>query len=220
MTRRAATLLAAAAVAVLGAAGAASAQEQPDPQPSRQAFVEIPEGCPIQQLSDVVFVGTVQDTDFRTARFRIDQLRAGDLGRFASQVGSSFLVDVRYGVDTKYLDIGGQYLIGASVPANSSSGLLESKVAERPQPLGGDEIIGANEVDLECPEVDDPNITLHTDGTPVDSGILEPLIADRRGLLRSILVPTGLVLGGIFLLALVRWILTGFGRGVSSFARR
>jgi len=209
--------LVATVVAGLGLGTVPASAQAPPP---REPFIEIPAGCPLQQLADVVFVGTVQARDFRTARFRIDQLRAGDLGRFASQVGSQFLVDVRYGLDTKYLEDGRQYLVGASVPATSTSGLLESKVASRPPALGGDEIIGADEVDLECPEVDDPNMTLLTDGTPIDSGLLQPLLDDRAGILRSVLTGAGLVLGGIFALALVRWILTGFGRGVESLARR
>jgi hypothetical protein len=212
------TLLAA-AIAVVVAVAAGGPTAQAAPEPPRQPLVVIPEGCPLQQTADVVFVGTVVDSDYRTARFRIDQIRAGDLGRFASQVGDHFLVDVRYGVDTKYLTEGEQFLIGASVPAGSASGLLESKVAERPSALGGDEIIGADETQLECPEVDDPNLTLHTDGTMIDAGLLTPLVGNREGVLRAVLVAPAHVLGGILALAAVRWVLTGFGRGVESAAR-
>lgn len=208
-------LVAAATAAGLAGPGPVGAA----PAPPRPPLVVIPEGCPLQQTADVVFVGTVRATDYRTARMRIDQIRAGDLGRFASQVGDEFLVDVRYGVDTKYLHEGEQYLIGASVPAGSPSGLLESKVAERPVALGGDEIIGADESQLACPEVDDPNVTLHTDGTRIDAGLLTPLLDDGPRLARSVLVAAGLVLGGVLALAALRWVLTGFGRGVGSVAR-
>lgn len=208
-----------AASAVLGAGGLVGAQAPPDAPPSRQPFTVVPDGCPIQQLADVVFVGTVTDRDFRTVRYRIDQIRAGDMGSFASQVDSAFYVDVRYGVDTKYLDEGGQFLVGASVPANSTSGYLESKVAERPAPIGDDEIIGADESDIVCPEVDDPNVTLHTDGRRVESGMLSPLLDDRAGVLRAVLVAAGSVLGAIVVLAALRWILTGFGRGVEAIGR-
>ena len=60
---------------------------------------------------------------------------------------------------------------------------------------------------------------MHTDGTLIDSGVLTPLIDDREWILRAVLVAAGLVLGGLFALALIRWILTGFGRGVESVAR-
>lgn len=198
----------------------AAAQTPPDAPPSRQPFVVVPDGCPIQQLADVVFVGTVTDRDYRTVRFRIDQLRAGDMGAYASQLpDQNFYVDVRYGVDAKYLDDGGQFLVGASLPANSTTGHLESKVSERLAPIGDDEIIGADESDVVCPEVDDPNVTLHTDGRSVDSGTLSPLLDDRRGLLSAVLVAAGAVVGGVAALALIRWILTGFGRGVESLGR-
>ncbi|WP_116996425.1 hypothetical protein [Desertimonas flava] len=218
MRKRAAMLLLAGASAVVP--GVAAAQVPPDAPPSRQPFIVVPDGCPIQQLADVVFVGTVTDRDFRTVRFRIDQIRAGDMGAYASQLpDGNFYVDVRYGVDAKYLDDGGQFLVGASRPENSTTGYLESKVAERPAPIGDDEVIGADESDLVCPEVDDPNVTLHTDGSSVDSGLFTPLLDDRGGLLRAVLVAVGSVLGGVLALAAVRWILTGFGRGVESLGR-
>lgn len=202
------------------APGLAAAQAPPDAPPSRQAFVVVPDGCPLQQLAGVVFVGTVVDGDYRTVRFRVDQIRAGDMGAYASQLpDGDFYVDVRYGVDAKYLDDGGQFLVGASRPENSTSGLLESKVAERPAPIGDDEIIGADESDVVCPEVDDPNVTLHTDGSRVESGMLSPLLEDRSGVLRSVVIAVGVVLGGVLALAIVRWILTGFGRGVESLGR-
>src|SRR5918994_5548417 len=111
------------AAAWLIAAGSAGAQEEPPPsEPAaatgRMPLVEIPVGCPIQPLPDVVFVGTVTASDYRTARFRIDQARAGDIAQFAA----GELVDVRYGIDTKYLAQGGQYLIAAMYDANIGGG--------------------------------------------------------------------------------------------------
>ena len=117
-------------VAVGALAPVAAHAQTPAPTVPRQGLVEYPEGCPTGALPDVVFVGTVQGTDYRTARFHIDQVRAGDLSQFA--VGE--LVDVRYGVDTKYLDQGEQYLIGARYDA--TAGLLSSKVQPRPSSSG------------------------------------------------------------------------------------
>ena len=183
--------------------------QTPAPTVPRQGLVEYPEGCPTGALPDVVFVGTVQGTDYRTARFHIDQVRAGDLSQFA--VGE--LVDVRYGVDTKYLDQGEQYLIGARYDA--TAGLLSSKVQPAPQQFGGDEIIGATESDRQCPTPADAVMTLHTNGTSIDSGLLSPLVDDRQGLLRALVVPVALVLGGLLAIVAFRWVLTGFGRSVN-----
>jgi len=206
-----------AAVAVVGASSLlplSAAAAAPEPQP-RSPLLDIPEGCPTQIFDDtVVFVGTVTDSDYRTVRFRIDQPRAGDLGRFASQVGDRYLVDVRYGVDAKYLHHGAQYLVGATADPNAG-GMLASKVAPVRDPIGGNEVINADETDLHCPSLGDPKMTVHIDGSAVDSGMLTPLLDDRRGVLGAVFTAAGVVLGGIAVLALLRWILTGFGRGVS-----
>lgn len=194
---------------MVGAGGATTARAQAPPDaPPRQGLIEYPEGCPVGVLPDVVFVGTVQAHDFRTARYRVDQVRAGDMSQFA--VGE--LVDVRYGVDTKYLADGDQYLIGAQYDADA--GLLTSKVQPAPQKFGGDEVIGASESDRDCPTPADAVMTVHTNGTTVESGLLSPLLDDRQGLLRSLLVPMALVIGGLFALVAFRWLLTGFGRSV------
>jgi hypothetical protein len=206
-------VLVATVAAAVATSAPAAAQEQPAPPPGRQPLVDVPVGCPIQPLPDVVFVGSVMDSDFRTVRFRIDQPRAGDVGQFAT----GNLVDVRYGIDAKYLDAGDQYLIGASYDPNTQT--LRSRVRP-PAPIrGGDEIIGATEIDLECPEIVDPIRTMHTDGTSIDSGIVSPFLGDRQGLLRAIALPIAVVCAAVFALAAFRWLLTGFGRGVESIAR-
>ena len=66
----------------------------------------------------------------------------------------SGLIDVRYGIDAKYLDEGEQYLVGASV--DPVAAVLVSKVREPEPDFGGDEVIGASESDVNCPELADP----------------------------------------------------------------
>ena len=56
--------------------------------------------------------------------------------------------------------------------------MLASKVREPEPEFGGDEVIGASESDVNCPELADPVRTTHTDGTPIDAGVLDP--ARRR----------------------------------------
>lgn len=216
MTRRFGILLLLAA-ALLAAPGPAEAQTPPPSDPAQPAtgrvpLVEVPVGCQIQPLPDVVFVGTVVAADYRTVRFRIDQARAGDIAQFAA----GELVDVRYGIDAKYLTEGRQYLIAALYDPEVLS--LRSRVRPEQQIYGGDEIIGATESELECPEIVDPLRTMHVDGRSVDAGLLTPLVDERQGLLRALLVPIIVAVGAVFALASVRWILTGFGRGVESLA--
>ena len=119
------------------------------------------------------------DADFQTARFQIDQVRAGDIQPFAY----GGLVDVRYGTDTKFLERGTQYVIGASVdPATNA---LSSKVREVEPLFAGDDVIGIAENDVNCPVLADPVRTLDTDGTSVDSSVLGPMTEAKGDILRA-----------------------------------
>jgi hypothetical protein len=189
----------------------------------RMWFVPVPTGCTVPDLPDVVFVGTVLDkgtpagvpktTANQTARFRLDQGRAGALDRFTY----NGVIDIRYGLDAKDLEKGEQYLVGASV--DTSTGVLTSKIRETEPAFGGDDVIAASQEDLKCPTLTDPVRTLHTDGTPVDAGILQPLLSSKGRLLRAILLPLLIVLGIVFALVALRWLITGAGKGVASVVR-
>jgi hypothetical protein len=170
-----------------------------------------------------VFVGTLvetgtpagapQDTEYQTARFRLDQARAGDVGRFSY----NGYVDVRYGLDTKDLTKGHQYLVGASV--DPAAGVLRSTI-RLPEPyFGGDDVIAASERDVTCPTVVDPIRTTHVDGSLVDASVAGPFLESKGRLLRAILLPLAVAFGIVFALAALRWLLTGIGKGVGSFVR-
>ncbi len=213
----------------LGAAGALSApatvygQDEP-PAPTtavpaganggeRQWPVPIPNGCDAPPLPAVVFLGTLEDADYRTGRFRVDQVRAGDMARYSY----GGVVDVRFGIDTKYLEKGTQYLVGARFDAQNE--VLTSKVRSAEPLFGGDEIIGAAETDVDCPVLEDPIRTMLPDGSSVESGVLNPLTDAKRSLLRAILLPAGVAVAAMFGLVALRWLLTGIGWGLSSFTR-
>lgn len=196
-------------VGVLGAAGAAAAGTTPPPPPGSvpeesSELIAVPPGCPRPEPADVVFVGTMigKDDVTEVVRFRIDQLRAGS----ASAWAVDGLIDVRYGDDYRFLDRDTQYLVGARV--DPVYGALSSRVRP-PEPIfGGNEVVGVDDVSVECPTLDDPARTLQLDGTSVDSGVLSLLLDDRRLLLATLAVPAALVF--VTLLALV--VLKTFGR--------
>lgn len=175
--------------------------------------VDVPAGCAEPALPDVVFVGTVQEMDARTARYRIDQLRAGTVDQLSYQG----LIDIRYGIDTKYLEPGRQYLVGAAVDAEA--GALVSRVTGAAPLFGGDEVIGQSETDATCPTLDDPVRTLLTNGLPIDSGLLRPLEEEQGKVLRSIVVPVVVAIAIVFGLAALRWVLYGMGWGISETLR-
>ena len=166
-------------------------------------LVPVPLGCPPWAVADAVFVGTVTARDDRTVRFAETTLRAGELGA----VGVAGIVDVRYGIDAQYLDVGGRYLVG--VAEHPDLGLLVSSLGPEPVDFAGDEIIGVSEDDVVCPPVEDPVVTLRLDGTAVSTPLLGPFVEARSRLLASLVVPAVVAFAVVFLLALLRVSTTG-----------
>jgi hypothetical protein len=194
----------------LAAAAPPPAEEVDDGVPG---LVEVPAGCPEAERADVAFVGTVVDKDYRTVRYEIDQIRA----RTAAPWAIDGLIDVRYGSDAKFLDEGGQYLVGASV--DPSIGVLASTVRP-PEPLfGGNDVIGLNDTALECREIEGGVRTLHVDGTTVDSGVLSPLVDEKVTVLATIAIPTAIAFGVLLALVLLRIAWRWATRGVFELGR-
>jgi hypothetical protein len=173
-------------------------------------LVLVPSACTAPPQPEIVFVGTLVERDFRTGRFKIVQVRAGSEDPFA--VGG--LIDVRYGLDVEYLDIGTDYLVSAR--RDPVIGLLASKIRAPAPLLGGDDVVGVAESDVECPRFEDPIRTFLPDGSSVDSAVLAPLEEHTTQLMAAILIPLGVAFGIIFVLATLRWAIGGLLRGVGS----
>lgn len=177
-------------------------------------LIPVPTGCTAPPMPHIVFVGTVEDRDFRTVRFEIDTIRAGRADPFANDD----LIDVRYGLDAQYLDDDGTYLVSAVV--DPDLGLLISRTTEEVQNFGGDEVIGVSETDANCPLYEDTVRTLHVDGTEIDGGVLDPLEGSRVRILGAFLVPLGAAVGVIFLLAMFRLSIAGLYHTIVDSGRR
>ncbi len=169
-----------------------------DAPPVTLPLIPVPEGCSAPRLPHIVFVGKVTNRDYRTVRFEIEQIRYGRDDPFAA----GNLIDVRYGIDAQYLEDGQRYLVSALV--DPDLGLLVSRVTAPIENFGGDEVIGVSETDVNCPNFEDPMRTLHLDGTPIDAGILQPFFDAKVRLLGAFLMPLGVAVGVIFLLAMFR----------------
>jgi hypothetical protein len=181
--------------------------------PGTLPLVPVPSACTAPPQPEIVFVGTLVERDFRTGRFEIEQVRAGSEDPFV--VGG--LIDVRYGRDVDYLEIGTEYLVSAR--RDPVIGLLASRIRE-PAPLfGGDDVVGIAESDVECPAFEDPIRTFMTDGSSVDSAVLAPLGNHTTQLAAAVLIPIGVAFGIIFVLAALRWGVGGLLRGVGSIVR-
>ncbi len=194
-----------------GVVGGATEGEQ---APVTLPLVPVPEGCTAPPLPHIVFVGKVVDRDFRSVRFEIEQIRAGQAAPFVSNNE----IDIRYGLDAQYLHGGEHYLVSA--PVDPDLGLLVSRVTPVVANFGGDEVIGVSESDVNCPAFEDPLRTLHLDGTPVEASALEPFFASKVRILGALVMPIAVAAGVIFLLATFRLSIAGLYHSVVDTGRR
>ena len=174
-----------------------------DVTPVTLPLVPVPLGCTAPRLPHIVFVGTVADRDFRSIRFNIDRIRAGRSDPFAA----NNLIDVRYGLDVQYLADDQTYLVAAVV--DPDLGVLVSRVTEPIKHFGGDEVIGISETDVNCPFYENPMRTLHLDGTPIEASVTKPFLDAKVRITSAVLIPLGLAIGVIFVLAMFRLSIAG-----------
>jgi hypothetical protein len=180
------------------------------PQVQSAPIVAVPAGCPTPAATTAVFFGKVDKMDFRTAQFTVTSIRAGSLDGFA--VGNQ--VQVRYGDDVRFLDVGTSYIVGATPDA--ATGVLVSKVREATPLFGGDAVAGADDSDVKCPTVEDPVMTLTTAATQIDTGLLTPLRSAKSDLLLAILRPLVVALAILIGLVLLKQLAFATGRSLRS----
>lgn len=178
-------------------------------------LIPVPPSCPPAPVAHVVFLGTVIDRDFRTIRYRVDQVRDGTTAPFAApggRGGTGEVIDVRYGLDVQHLDDGRQYLVGAHV--DPVLGVLVSRVRPKVENFGGDEVIGVSETDVDCPAFDDPAMTLHPDGTPVDGSMFRSFFDAKWRIVGAVVTPFAIACAVLFVLSALRLSITGALRGI------
>ena len=171
-------------------------------------LIVAPAGCTPPPPPVAVFLGTLADSDATTARFGVEQVRAGSLDGYAVET----IVDVRYDDDIRFLRPGQQYLVGAA--PDPVRGVLRSKVRLQAPLFGGDAVIGVNDTDVRCPRFEDGVTTLRADGTEVDTGVLAPLKSAKRSLLKAVLKPLGLAIGILVLLTAIKLLIFAMVRAV------
>ncbi len=160
----------------------------------------VPAGCDVPPPATVVFVGTLIAKDTRTARFRLEQVRAGSADGFAV----TDLIDIRYDDDVRFLSTNQRYLVGAG-PREGLNGLA-SKVRDSEALFGGNAVIGINDKTLECPRLDDPVRTLQVNGSEIKSGVFASLRSSQRDLLLAVVKPVIWAFGILLALVLLRWL--------------
>lgn len=186
---------------VIGAAGGARAQPVDD----------VPPGCPPRPEVTAVFIGEVRQRDIRAARFEVIDIRAGSLdGAMVDR-----LVDVDYFADVRFLDDGERYLVG--VAPDPLTGRLVSKVRAPELRFGGNQVVALDQ--LNCPTFEDPAITLHVDGSGVESGVLTPLLDQPAKVLLALITPAVWAFGLLAALAAVRLLIVAAVRRVARTGR-
>jgi hypothetical protein len=179
-----------------------------DPNVVSTPLVVVPASCTVKPPPVAVFVGTLADADSTTARFAVQQIRAGSLDGYAVNT----IVDVRFDDDIRFLHTGEQYLVG--VLPDPLTNVLHSKVRS-PAPLfGGDAVIGANDTDVRCPRLEDGVKTLLVDGTEVDTGVLAPLKTAKKSVVTAVLKPLGVAFLVLVVLASMKLLIFAMVRAV------
>jgi hypothetical protein len=171
------------------------------------AVTTIPAGCTAPATPQMVFIGELIALTSSTATYRVVQIRAGTPAGYVADDS----VEVRYGQDTKFLDIGIRYLVGAA--SDPYSPLLISKVRQEEPLFGGDAIIGIGE-SAECPTFEDPIRTLYEDGSAIDTGVFAPLRDNAWLLVLVGVLSIAIVLALLFGVVLLRVMVKGASRGL------
>lgn len=165
--------------------------------PGRRPLMLVPAGCEALELPEVVFVGTVVQRDFRTVRWELRQVRAGDPQSFG--VGQQ--VDVRFGLDGQFLTVGEDYLV--ATVRDPFLGVLASKIAPVAEVFGGADVVGSAADQAECPPVADVARTFHTNGAEISTTVFATMAAQRSQVFAAVLMPVLVMLVVLFALALL-----------------
>jgi hypothetical protein len=170
-----------------------------------QATTTIPEGCFAQTIPQVVFIGKVENVSDASVSFSIQKTISGDASAYVSGDGR---VEVQYGTDGKFLDTGSVYIVGAVT--DPFSPILVSKVRPETTTLGG--AIGQTNTGDACPTFEDAVITLHEDGTSVNTGVLRPLMKNKVLIVLVLLASVAIAFGGLTTVVIMQRTKRGIAR--------
>jgi hypothetical protein len=176
------------------------------------AVTTVPASCTTPEALRSVFVGEVFRVDANFVLYRVEVERYGSV----VELVRDGVLTVRYPIDdVRYLGVGERFLVGAVAAPSGIRGdtpVLESKVRVPPDMFGGDAVAAAQRVS--CPDYEDPVRTLRVNGDPIDTGVVQPLLNDRIGVLGSLAIGLGVGLFVLFLLAATKVLVTGAIRGM------
>ncbi|MFM8266955.1 MAG: hypothetical protein ACKOA2_02935 [Ilumatobacteraceae bacterium] len=171
-------------------------------------LIIVPVGCAAPEPAVAVFEGTVRSIGTDAATVVVDRVLWGDL---AGRGAGSGAVDVRYGDEVRFLEVGERYIVGVGA---TPTGRLRSTVRDAAPLFGGDAVIGLDDTDVDCPRLDDPVRTLTVDGSSVDTAVLAPLEGRSGDLLGALVRPLVIALLALIALVTVKHFIVRAGRVV------
>jgi len=169
------------------------------------ATTTIPEGCFAQTIPQVVFIGKVEKVSDASVSYSIQKTISGDASAYVSGDGR---VEVQYGTDGKFLDTGSVYIVGAVT--DPFSPILVSKVRPETTTLSG--AIGQTNSGDACPTFEDAVITLHEDGSSVDTGVLRPLLKNKVLIALVLLASVAIAFAGLTTVVIMQRTKRGIAR--------
>jgi len=149
------------------------------------AVTTVPEGCALPPAAQAVFTGRLTAVDPVSATFAVEYARAGSLEGYTENDGT---VQVRYGADVKFLEVGREYIVGVALDPVTQQ--LSSTVRDGADLFGGNEVVGGG---ADCPEFEAVDRTLNIDGTSIESGVFSNFLGDPLRLLVAVVLPFALV---------------------------
>jgi hypothetical protein len=159
----------------------------------------LPPGCLPVAPPLAVFDGELVAHDSVTARFRVDTLVQGSLDGY--QVED--LVDVDFYDDIRYLADGSDYRVAVEIDADRTD-RLRSKAKPLPALFGGNQVVGVNDPGVVCPPQVDPIVSVLADGSSIETGVLAPLLSERRSIVWAFLRPALVLLAVLVGLVLIK----------------
>ncbi|MEY3700606.1 MAG: hypothetical protein RIT16_966 [Actinomycetota bacterium] len=169
------------------------------------ATTTIPEGCFAQTLPQVVFVGRVEKVGDVSVSYSISKTITGDASGYVSGDGR---IEVQYGTDGKFLDVGTTYIVGAIT--DPFLPILVSKVRPEASTLSGN--VGQTNTGDACPSFEDAVITLHEDGTAVDTGVFRPLARNKFLIAFVLVASVAIAFGGLVAVVIMQRTRRGIAR--------
>ncbi len=160
--------------------------------PSTTSTTVVAARCDPIAPTALLFVGTVVSRQPTIVRFHVDEVRIGP------QLGD-LEIDVSYVRDARFFDVGTRYLVTAAQDPDTN--LYLSKVRTR---RGEDPRCTAK----------DPIYSALANGTPIDTGVFSGLKGTRGKVVRAFLLPLAAVVGALFALVALKWLVIYVGRGV------